>query len=142
MVTKKSIKERMEHILDNYQFGNTNVLEFITPEELIKDDAINDAHDVQYTIWERINDNGGFQIDIIYYYKAMEYLSRYDHTLCESVEIADELGYQLADINSETLASLHASRQAEEEYNDQTDEFNEIWELIEEYREFEKEGLQ
>ena len=45
--------------------------------------------------------------EIIYYNKAMEYLSEYDWSLRESTEIAYSLGYELKNINSEMLATLH-----------------------------------
>ena len=45
--------------------------------------------------------------EIIYYNKAMEYLSEYDWSLRESAEIAYSLGYELKNINSEMLATLH-----------------------------------
>ena len=44
----------------------------------------------------------------------MEYLKVNDCSLSESIELANEMGYTLENINSETLASLHASRQREE----------------------------
>ena len=45
--------------------------------------------------------------EIIYYNKAMDYLSEYDWSLRESAEIASSLGYELKNINSEMLATLH-----------------------------------
>ena len=45
--------------------------------------------------------------EIIYYNKAMDYLSEYDWSLRESAEIASDLGYELKNINSEMLATLH-----------------------------------
>ena len=71
-------------------------------------------------IWEDLNDNGFFHVEIIYYAKAMEYLKEYDCSLAESIEIATEYGYTLENINSELLASLHASRQRE----------NNFWEYV------------
>ena len=65
-------------------------------------------------IFDELNDSGFFNVEIIYYYKAMEYLKVNDCSLSESIELANEMGYTLENINSETLASLHASRQREE----------------------------
>ena len=45
--------------------------------------------------------------EIIYYNKAMEYLSEHDWSLRESAEIASDLGFELKNINSEMLATLH-----------------------------------
>ena len=47
------------------------------------------------------------ETEIIYYNKAMEYLSEHDWSLTESAEIASDLGFQLKNINSEMLATLH-----------------------------------
>ena len=67
-------------------------------------------------IQEELQDNGFFNVEIIYYYKAMEYLKEHDTSLSESIEIANEYGYTLENLNSETLASLHASRKKEEDF--------------------------
>ena len=67
-------------------------------------------------IQEELQDNGFFTVEIIYYYKAMEYLKENDTSLSESIEIANEYGYTLEGLNSETLASLHASRERENKF--------------------------
>ena len=63
-------------------------------------------------LWAELDDKGAFNIDIIYYNKAMDYLSENDFSLSESIELAVDMGYELKNINSETLASLHASQKA------------------------------
>ena len=83
---------------------------------------INDSDD----LYETIQDAGGFEIDIIYYYKAMEYLSNNDNSLYESVTIASEMGISTENINSELLASLHASQKARDDFYSITDEIDEI----------------
>jgi|14_taG_2_1085336.scaffolds.fasta_scaffold94016_1 hypothetical protein len=83
---------------------------------------INDSDD----LYETIQDAGGFEIDIIYYYKAMEYLSDNDNSLYESVTIASEMGISTENINSELLASLHASQKARDDFYSITDEIDEI----------------
>ena len=67
-------------------------------------------------IFEELHDNGFFDVEIIYYYKAMEYLKENDASLSESIEIANECCYNLENINSELLASIHASRQREDDF--------------------------
>tara|TARA_R100000278_G_scaffold8735_3_gene10677 strand:+ start:377 stop:802 length:426 start_codon:yes stop_codon:yes gene_type:complete len=67
-------------------------------------------------IFDELNDTGFFNVEIIYYYKAMEYLKENDCSLSESIELANEMGFALENINSETLASLHASKQREETF--------------------------
>tara|TARA_R110002073_G_scaffold94942_1_gene220749 strand:+ start:66 stop:434 length:369 start_codon:yes stop_codon:yes gene_type:complete len=49
---------------------------------------------------------GIYSQEIIYYYKAMEYLKEHDNSLNLSLEIADELGYETSSLNSELLATL------------------------------------
>lgn len=44
--------------------------------------------------------------EIVYYSKAIKYLSENDPSLRESLGIAQELGYDIDSISSETLASL------------------------------------
>lgn len=44
--------------------------------------------------------------DIIYHAVAMDFLKEHDPSLRNSLEIADEMGYQTKAINSELLASL------------------------------------
>jgi hypothetical protein len=75
---------------------------------------------------EIIEDNNGFDIDIIYYSKAIKYLSENDASLSESIELAVDMGYSLENINSELLASLHASQKAREDFYNITDEIDEI----------------
>jgi hypothetical protein len=52
------------------------------------------------SIFDQLTDLNAFNIEIIYYYKAMEYLTQNDHSLSESIEIALEYGYSLQDVNS------------------------------------------
>jgi hypothetical protein len=68
------------------------------------------------SIFESIQDNNGFDIEIIYYFDAIEYLKENDASLMESLSIATEYGYKIEDINSEILASLLASKNAVENF--------------------------
>lgn len=81
---------------------------------------------------EYIRDNNGFDVEIIYYYKAMEFLKEHDQSLGESIEIAVELGYELSSINSEVLASLLASKYCEQEFYDYQSEIEEYYSNLEE----------
>jgi hypothetical protein len=67
-------------------------------------------------IYDELSDNGYFNEEIIYYSKAIEYLKENDCSLSESVELATEYGYTLENINSELLASLHASKKKERDF--------------------------
>ena len=55
---------------------------------------------------ERLFDRASEQ-EIIYYYKAMEYLNDNDNSLMESLALASDCGYTVDELNSELLATLH-----------------------------------
>jgi hypothetical protein len=100
-------------------------LEDICITDFLDDDEIEDINDAE-ELYEELNDNDAFNIEIIYYYKAMEYLADNDHSLSESINIAVDMGYELENINSELLASLYASQKAREDFWDIKDDINEI----------------
>ena len=68
------------------------------------------------TIYDDLTDSGFFHVEIIYYSVAINYLKENDSSLSESVELATESGYTLENINSELLASLHASEKRREDF--------------------------
>ena len=71
-----------------------------------------DSHE----IYEDLTENGFFNVEIIYYHKAMDYLREKDCSLSESLELAAEMGFTFEHLNSEALASLHASRHREDDF--------------------------
>jgi hypothetical protein len=99
-------------------------------EDIHIDDILhyNDINDINNSddLLELIEDNNGFDIDIIYYSKAIKYLTENDASLSESIELAVDMGYELENVNSELLASLHASQKAREDFWDIKDDINEI----------------
>ena len=90
-----------------------------------------DMNNAYESIYEMIDNNNGFDIEIIYYYKAMEFLLNNDNSLRESFEIASELGYNVSDLNSEILASLLASKLVREEFCELEGEITAFFEDIE-----------
>jgi hypothetical protein len=86
----------------------------------------------------QIEDNNGFDIEIIYYSRAMEYLMENDNSLQESMSIASDYGYKCKNINSELLASLLASQNAREEFNELENEINEFFDTLNEEEETEE----
>jgi hypothetical protein len=98
-----------------------------------------DLNDPFDSICEMIEDNGGFDIEIIYYSRAMDYLSENDPSLRESLEIASEYGYEAHNLNSEILASLLASKLVREEFYDLRDEIENFFEELNEEEEEEEE---
>ena len=79
--------------------------------------------------------NGFFNIEVIYYSNAIDYLSENDPSLRESLEIAEEYGYKPKDLNSEILASLLKSRNFEEEFYSNQTEIEQLFEEIQEEEE-------
>ena len=68
-----------------------------------------DLQDLQDFIISELDSSGAFEVEIIYYDKAMEYLSKNDRSLSESFEIACQMGYEVHQLSSEILASIHCS---------------------------------
>lgn len=82
------------------------------------------------SITEKLDDNNGFDIEIIYYSNAIAYLKENDPSLNESLEIALEYGYELKNLNSEVLASLLASRNARDEWSELQDDINDFFQSL------------
>jgi len=96
--------------------------------EICLNDYIN-INDIDFenafdSINEILDNNSGFDIEIIYYTNAIEYLQKNDPSLNESLEIAIDFGYSLEKISSEVLASLLASKNAVENFYNLESEIN------------------
>ena len=74
-----------------------------------------------------INENS----DIIYYNRAMEFLHKNDPSLKEAFDCAEEFGYEVKNLNSELLATLLNTKYNMDDWNE---DYQSIWEAIEEYR--------
>lgn len=72
-------------------------------------------------IQERIH-----EFEIIYYIRAIEYLSYNDPSLMESFEIANDMGCDCKDLNSEKLATMHVQQKMSEELTEI--DFSELFE--------------
>lgn len=68
--------------------------------------------------------------EIIYYHNAMDYLKEHDPSLCESLGIASELGCEVQDLNSETLASMLLQQNLSEELQEFYDDLEEYFESL------------
>ena len=108
--------EKIEAFLRSLR-TEVEIMDYIQIEDI-------DYSDAYQSIYEMIDENGGFDIDIIYYSSAINYLKENDSSLHESIEIALEYGYELKNINSELLASLLASQNAREEFSELQDKIN------------------
>jgi hypothetical protein len=80
------------------------------------------------SIYGMLNDSGGFDIEIIYYDNAMEYLSKNDNSLRESLKLANDMSFSLDNLNSETLASLLASENSRADFDELQSEIEEFFE--------------
>ncbi len=91
-----------------------------------------ESGDVEEFVLSILDENSAFNIEVIYYSIAIDYLSKEDPSLKASLELAGELGYAVEDISSELLASLLQSQEERENYSL---DLSEIWAEIEEIRE-------
>ena len=95
--------------------------DYINVEDLEIEDFQNDIFD---TICDTIQDNNGFDQEVIYYASAIKYLAENDPSLRESLEIASDFGFDPKDLNSEVLASLLKTQNVTEEFYELRDEVN------------------
>ena len=116
MKNKQEIIEYFDRISADLEF---DIMEHLTEDDLDDMETFNDLIDL-------LREGDAFNINIIYYHKAMKYLQENDTSLTESLNIANDLGYKTCDLNSEMLASLLASQQAEEEFSEYEDKINEL----------------
>ena len=79
----------------------------------LKDADFDTADEVQ----DILQDAGAFDIEIIYYGTAMDYLRENDPSLKYSLELAQDMGFEPKNLNSEVLASLLASDNARSEFS-------------------------
>ena len=86
------------------------------------------------SLCDYINESNLLDVDIIYYYKAMKYLMENDTSLSESMQLAQDLGYEPKNINSELLASLLATQNNREKFNTIQDELEELFDKLEEVK--------
>ena len=91
--------------------------------------------EVYEAIREQLEEANAFDEEIIYYSRAMEFLTEHDNSLRRSLQIAEDMGFSPKDLSSETLASLLASEVNREVFSDLeseiTDFFNELAEQTE-----------
>ena len=121
---KQETKNKIEQFLKELHLPYIDILEYIDIEEI-------DFKNSHETIYDLLNSSDAFNIEIIYYYIAIEYLREYDCSISISIEIPSEYGYKLEDINSELLASLLASKNAQINYSNLKEEITEFFENLE-----------
>ena len=87
----------------------------------------NVVDDIVRKAMEYVNDE-----TVIYYSTAMTFLMQEDTSLKESLEIADEQGYRLDNLNSETLATLLLQRRLCDRISELTPDIEDIVDDIKE----------
>ena len=119
----KTKNERIEDFLKGLEIENLYVMDYVNIDDI-------DFSEAYQSIYEMIDNNGGFDVEIIYYSNAIDYLSKNDPSLRESFELAHEFGFELSKLNSEVLASLLASEKCRNDFSaletDIEDFFNEL----------------
>ena len=103
---------------------NDNIINYVDIDSIDENDAFT-------SIYEMIEENDGFDIEIIYFSSAIKYLQENDPSLQESLEIAADLGYEVKNLNSEVLASLLKSQNVRDEFLYFRDEINEFFQGLE-----------
>ena len=104
------ISDTLNELSSKYLGDNATEFLNVTMQEDLN--SYNDSSE----LFQDLQENGYFNEEIIYYYKAMDYLRENDCSLSESLEIATELGYTTENLNSELLASLPTSRKKEDDF--------------------------
>lgn len=105
---------KIKEFLRSIKIDNLYIDDYVNYEEIDMDSPFD-------SIYDMIEDNGGFNVEIIYYFNAMEYLSKNDPTLRISIGIASEYMEDFKGLNSETLASLLASQIVREDFYNERD---------------------
>jgi len=104
-MTNYNFFEAISQDLDN------NINDYLNDTERDEVQTFDDLTDI-------LEDARFFEVEIIYYHKAIKFLAEHDPSLCESLQIAEEYDYRANQLNSELLASLLASQMLRDDYND------------------------
>ncbi len=89
-----------------------------------------DLEDPFYSIKELLDESGQFNIEMNYYSDAIQYLKDNDPSFNLSLQLAEEIGCSITDINSQLLASLLASDEVRQQYNNLKNEIEEFFDNL------------
>ena len=106
---KTKLKNKIEIFLKSLNIDNLDIMDYVDIENI-------DFENPFQSIYDLIDSNGGFNIEIIYYSNAIQYLKENDPSLVDSLSIASEFISDISSLNSEVLASLHASNRVREDF--------------------------
>ena len=107
-----------------------NTIEFLNNINTELDLSYYYENDITFDDFENRIEHSIHESEIIYYYKAIEYLKDNDNSLYESLNIAIEHGYTIENLNSELLATLLYQKELFQEWynikDDIENHFNEL----------------
>jgi len=115
----KNLKQ-VEQLLDNYTIEGEKFSYWVEAKDIADCSTGEEATD---SMREKIERAVQESSDIIYYSTAMEFLTENDNSLQESMNIAQGLGYEPKDINSELLATLLNEQNNMEQLNEDLQKF-------------------
>lgn len=119
------IRAKIESFLSNLK-GDIDYKYHIDIDDL----SLDTPDGVFEEIRDQLDNANAFNIEIIYYTTAIEYLQENDPSLRTSLDLASDMGYEAKDLNSEILASLLASQNARKEFEEQENETTSFFEEI------------
>ena len=113
--------EKIEEFLSNLD-TEIDVLDYVDTDNV-------ECYD---DVYDHINENGGFDEEIIYYANAIEYLRKEDPGFTEALGIAKGRGFTCDNLNSEILAGLLKGERLREEFSELEGEINDFFDALEE----------
>lgn len=128
---KTELKNSIKNFLRKLN-TEVDVLNYIDIDNINFNNAFDSIH-------EMIENNNGFDIEVIYYYNAINYLKENDPSLNESLSLAHDMGFTVDSLNSEILASLLKTENVRNEFYELKNDINNFFEDLEEEEEEEKE---
>ena len=138
MKTKETFYSELENRINTFFNSLLNqcdiaINDYINTKDLIDIDNLESFdHTIIFeVITELLQDNGGFNLEIIYYSNAIDYLKENDPSLNESLAIAIEYNFSIEKLNSEVLASLLYSQIETEKYYNLESEITDFFSDIE-----------
>ena len=127
----EAIKNKITKFLTGIGFGEWSVSDYFDPENYEKDIDFEHPYD---SIIGHLEDSAFDTVEIIGYDSAMAFLQEHDPSLTISLEIANDMGYDMSSVNSEILASILKMNMIQNRLYDRADDinafFNELQELM------------
>jgi hypothetical protein len=112
-------KQTLQNELRSIEIESGYLSDFINVEDFSQDAEIykyTTDEEFKEEIYNMLDSEGAFYVEIMYYNNAIDYLRREDFSLTISLELANDAGYKLTDLTSEILASLLASENCRDNF--------------------------